>query len=55
MRYGSGKDFKIGCTENISRRQSQIDMMSPDDGKTDPLHRNRRPEGHREILAAAIF
>jgi hypothetical protein len=31
MRYGSGKDFKIGCTENISRRQSQIDKMSPDD------------------------
>jgi hypothetical protein len=30
MRYGSGKDFKIGCTENVSRRQSQIDMMSPD-------------------------
>ena len=30
MRYGArGKDYKIGCSENVSRRYSQLDMMSP--------------------------
>jgi hypothetical protein len=28
MRYGSsGRDYKIGCTENVNRRQAQLDMM----------------------------
>jgi hypothetical protein len=32
MRYGaSGRDYKIGCTEDVNRRHSQIDMMSPQD------------------------
>jgi hypothetical protein len=32
MKYGvHGKDFKIGSTENVGRRESQIDMMSPSD------------------------
>lgn len=32
LRYGStGRDFKIGCTDNVDRRESQIDMMSPTD------------------------
>jgi hypothetical protein len=32
MRYGaSGKEYKIGCTDNVDRRHSQIDMMSPQD------------------------
>jgi hypothetical protein len=32
MRYGSsGRDYKIGCTENVNRRQAQLDMMSPKD------------------------
>jgi hypothetical protein len=32
MRYGgSGRDYKIGRTDNVSRRESQIDMMSPTD------------------------
>ena len=32
MKYGAhGKDFKIGCTENVARRESQLDMMSPSD------------------------
>ncbi len=32
MRYGAhGKDFKIGFTDNVARREAQIDMMSPSD------------------------
>jgi hypothetical protein len=32
MRYGNhGRDYKIGCTENVARRESQLDMMSPAD------------------------
>ena len=32
MRFGSiGRDYKIGCTANVSRRQTQLDMMSPKD------------------------
>jgi hypothetical protein len=32
MRYGaSGRDYRICCTDNVNRRHSQIDMMSPQD------------------------
>ena len=32
MRYGAhGKDFKIGHSDNVQRRLSQIDMVSPSD------------------------
>lgn len=32
MRYGNqGRDYKIGSTENVARRESQLDMMSPTD------------------------
>jgi hypothetical protein len=31
MRYGRGKDYKIGFTENVARREAQLDMISPSD------------------------
>lgn len=46
MRYGAhGKDFKIGHTENVQRRQSQIDMVSPRDVRVVHSIETDDPEG----------
>jgi hypothetical protein len=46
MRYGAhGKDFKIGHSENVQRRQSQIDMVSPSDVRIVHSIETDDPEG----------
>lgn len=46
MRYGNhGKDYKIGCTENVARRESQLDMMSPTDVRRVHVIKTDDPRG----------
>jgi len=46
MRYGAhGKDFKIGHSENVQRRPSQIDMVSPRDVRVVHSIETDDPEG----------
>ena len=46
MRYGAGgKDYKIGFTENVDRRRTQIDMMSPTDVRTVHVIETDDPRG----------
>jgi hypothetical protein len=46
MRYGArGKDFKLGHSENVQRRQAQIDMVSPHDVRVVHSIETDDPEG----------
>lgn len=46
MRYGaSGRDFKIGHSDNVQRRQAQIDMVSPSDVRVVHSIETDDPEG----------
>jgi len=46
MRYGAhGKDFKLGHSENVQRRQTQIDMVSPHDVRVVHSIETDDPEG----------
>jgi hypothetical protein len=46
MRYGAhGKDFKLGHSENVQRRQAQIDMVSPHDVRVVHTIETDDPEG----------
>lgn len=46
MRYGaSGRDFKIGHSDNVQRRHAQIDMLSPSDVRVVHSIETDDPEG----------
>lgn len=46
MRYGAnGRDFKIGHSDNVQRRQAQINMMSPSDVRIVHSIETDDPEG----------
>jgi hypothetical protein len=46
MKYGTrGNDFKIGFTENVARRETQINVMSPADVRTVHVIETDDPRG----------
>lgn len=49
MRYGSGgRYYKIGYTENVDRRQAQLDMMSPKDVRQVHVIETDDPKGREK-------
>lgn len=46
MRYGNrGSDYKLGITENVARREIQLDMMSPTDVRIVHVIETDDPDG----------